>query len=329
MLPRQSTASAAGALLAVLLVAPVRAEDPKPRATLTGHTNQVWTLAFSPDGKTLASGAVRPDWDVRLWDVSASTKDRQAGGKEKKVLPRHEGTTWSVAFSPDGQLLAAAGSDREILVWEAESGKERAVLRRQGIISSIAFSPDSKLLASGDLLGAVWLWDVETGKERALITRDAEVRAVAFSPDGKLLVARNKWWDVAGGKVKVELAQSARCLAFSPDGKTLALGNGNDIELWDVAGGKATAILKGHPTAVVSLAFTPDGKTLASAAQEDPNVRLWDMPASTEGRQAGGKAKAVWKADATGLRAVALSPDGKTLATGGKDQMIKLWDLPQ
>jgi WD40 repeat protein len=330
------------------------AEELKPRANLTKSKDIVVdSLAFSADGKTLAA-AVRDvslarlalsllsisssvpagyqEGTVKLWDV--------ATGAERS-FPARGGWGNCVAFSPDGNTLAAAG--RDVRLWDLGGGKPRGRVLFEGRhdtrFSAVAFSPDGKSLAAAD--GVVRLWDVASGEERATFEGKG-LYSVTFSPDGKTLASRAillgdknfedevKLWDVATAKEMASLVKEPFGMSpvtFSPDGKTLAFGGAvfdwkerkvlsGAIKLWDVAANKERATLKGHVQAVLSVAFTGDGKTLASGSS-DGTVVLWDV--------ATGKAVATLKGHKFLGFALAFSPDGKTLASGSEE--VKLWDV--
>ena len=293
-------------------------QQPKLSATLRGHTSYVSSVAYHPDGKTLASGS--KDKTIKLWDL--------ATGKEQATLEGHTDDVYSVAYSPDGKILASGSKDETIKVWDGKTGRGKATLKgHSGGVSCLAFSPDSKTLASGSADQTIKLTDVATGKERHSLTGHTQmVWSVAFSPDGKTLASGSddqtiKLWDVQTGKERATLKGHilrVTSVAFSPDGTTLASGSEDEtIKLWDVAEGKEWITLKAHKAFVESVAFRPDGRTLASASL-DGTVKLWEV--------ATGAVQATLKGSSDVL-SVSYSRDGKTLASGNMDKTIRLWEM--
>ncbi len=300
------------------------------RTTLQGHASQVRWVAFSPDGKTLATASF--DLTARLWELP--------GGKERSTLKGHAETVESstdrtpgvncVAFSQDGKTLATAGLDGTVKLWDAASGKPLSSLKgHAGRVFSVTFAPDGNTLASASEDRTVKIWDVAAGTERATLQgHTAAVECVDFAPDGKIL-ASGGWrdgsvilWEVAKSQEQATLkghVGSVLFVAFSPDGKTLATG-GEDrtIKLWDPATRKERAALRGHTGAVRSAAFTPDGTRLATGGA-DGTIKLWDVKTGRMLANVPAHSRMVWT--------VAVSPDGNTLASGGRDTTVKLWDM--
>jgi WD40 repeat protein len=306
-------------------------ESGKRLVNFEGHTDKVTAVAFSPDGKMLASCG--NDTTARLWD--------SASGKSQRTL-KHDSWLERVAFSPDGKSLAIAGGwGGKVHLWDLTAGGDKPRwVGRQPLSISVAFSPDGKKLAGAGWECAVRVWDVATGKEEGAAPAGGHsgwVTAVAVLPDGKRIVSAASdgvviVWDAARGRELRRLEghkERVQCLAVSPDGKTVASG-GRDkmVRLWDVASGREVAKIEAGGL-VHGLAFAPDGKRLTSVSGNDTyDGWVLEMPGhgATVWDVATGKPVCRLEGHGGGVKAVAYSPDGKTIATGGNDKTVRLWD---
>ena len=291
----------------------------KEHNSLERHGSPVRSVAFSPDGKTLASAS--SDKTIKLWNLQAR--------KEIATLTGHSSQVWSVAFSPDGKTLASASLDQTIKLWNLQARKQLATLTgHSDRVNSVAFSPDGLTLASASSDNSIKLWNLQARKQIATLTgHSSYVSSVAFSPDGKTLASASfdktiKLWNLQTRKQIATLTgHSGKVwrVAFSPDGKTLAsASDDNSIKLWNLQAQKEIATLIGHSSPVYSVAFSPEGKTLASAS-DDKTIKLWNLQTQKELKTLSGHSDSVYS--------VTFSPDGLTLASASSDKSIKLWNL--
>jgi WD40 repeat protein len=325
-----------------MLLAVVPGEPAKVRKILNDFPDGVWCVAFSPDGKLLATTTHPSAGDnnaVRLWDV--------ASGKEVCCLGKYRRGGGTVLFSPDGKTLVVHGTDNGIDLWDVATRKLRLSIKtKRGVAWAFAVSADSKLLAAGGLAERATIWDLRTGKQLTWIGPEYEPgcsgRAItftclAFSPDGKTLAASSiggpvTIWDAATGKelhVLRKHKKQATFVAFAPDGKTLySLGEDRLLISWDPATGKARRVIdlskqKGFWTKRAALAV--DGRTLA--IQGDNQICLFDI---TSGKYWPGLS---WDYQASFHTCLAFSPDGKLVASGAGGQRgqdsVYIYEVPQ
>jgi WD40 repeat protein len=298
------------------------------RAVLRGHTDEVRCIAFSPDGRILASGS--GDKTVRFWDL--------AEGHLLKTLEGHRAAVNCLAIASDGRSLVSGGKDSAVMLWRLPSAETAMRLKGHSeMVLCLAVSPDGRLLATGSADSAIQLWSLPAGQSLATLEGHKEsVLDLAITPDGRMLVSAAgdgtvRLWSLPDGNAirtlrghRADDLDAVLCLAVSSDGSLLASsGTDNNICLWTLPGGQALATLEGHLGPVQCLAINPRGTVLASGAA-DQMIRLWQLP---EGRPL-----ATWEAHSSDVTRLAMSPSGDVLASAsgsglGHDHSVRLWSL--
>ncbi|WP_088243765.1 NACHT and WD40 repeat domain-containing protein, partial [Calothrix rhizosoleniae] len=281
-----------------------------------GH---VLSVAFSPDGKLLATGD--HNGIVRVWEVAST--------RELLVCKGHLGEVRSVAFSPHGTILASCSGDASIKLWSISTDEcQRTLQGHAREVRLVAFSPNGKILASCSGDASIKLWNIYTGECQQTLQGHARVvNSIAFSPDGTILASGSgdtsiKLWDVSTGKCQQTLQGHINwvtSVAFSPDSTTLASSSRDaSIKLWNISTGECQQTLQGHTSRIHSVAFSPDSTTLASSSR-DASVKLWNI--ST------GECQQTLQGHTSWVYSVAFSPNGTTLASASSDASVKLWDI--
>ncbi|MDA0562849.1 serine/threonine protein kinase [Streptomonospora sp. S1-112] len=287
---------------------------PGPEAVLPDPSVEVLSVAYNPDGSTVA---------VVNGDSGFHVMDARSG--ELVTTVEREGMVNGVAFSPDGGLLALADSFEDVALWDTGSEEDAATLDTSA--TAIAYSPDGALVATAN--GASKLWDAETGEETATLEErgnGVDVTTLAFSPAGGLIATAGnddvvRLWDVESGEetAAFEHEDQVMSLAFSPDGATLAVGTETEhagaVRLWDVEAGEETAELH-HDGGVRSVAYSPNGEMLATAG---PGVAVWDTGSQE-------RIEELLPYHSYSMRSVAFHPDGTALAAGG-DGVFQMWTV--
>lgn len=359
----------------VLLWIPLWAQNSQPtdqpKRILSEHRGIITSLAFSPDNETLVS--VSQDGEMVLWNPTT--------GEIKLKLESKPEVFRSVAFSPDGQLIASGSGNREtgeqvgrfglMTIWDANTGKVRHRMKigatlstfesQPGWVFSVAFSPDGKMVAGGLATGEIRLMDSQTGKDiRSLRQHSNRVNSLAFSADGRTLASGGDdefliLWDVATWKVKQKIKMKdmkVRSVCFAPDGKSLISAStlfvkkasptiifgpvtteGGDsnfgvtgsrfyraeslLKLWDVETGKLKLDLATSRETVFAVAFSPDGQRIANAVA-DQTIRLVTVNTGDVQTFTGHTGSVI---------TITFSPDGKLLASAGTDKIIRLWGI--
>ena len=288
-----------------------------PLYTYSGHHGFVNAVAWSPDGKRIASSS--DDNTVQVWNA--------ADGGNVYTYRGHSNLVEAVAWSPNGKHIASGGFDSTVQVWDTADGSHAFTYHgHSSFVDTVAWSPNGKRIASGSYDNTVQVWDAVNGDNvYTYHGHNNTVSTAAWSPDGKR-IASSSWdntvqvWNAAdGGNVVTYRGHLNRVNAviWSPDGKRIASGSSDaTVRVWDAADGGNVVTYRGHSGAVFALAWSPDGKRIASGS-DDNTVQVWDA--------ADGSPVYTYIGHSNEVRAVAWSPDGRRIASGSSDATVQVW----
>ena len=306
-------------------LAPLRRKlEARARGELTsldGHSGKVSSIAFSPDGKRIASGS--HDKSVKIWDAGTCREVATLQGHTDKVL--------CVAFSPDGKRIASGGIDKTVNIRDAATGREITTFKgHTSTVCCVAFSPDGKRIASGGHDNTVMIWDPAiTGKAKATTLKGHtnRVSSVVFSPNGRLVISGSwdttvKIWDAVTGRLVRTFNGHTSYLysvSLSPDGKrVVSCAGAGAVKIWDAITGMELRVLIEQDVfgvGVDSVAFSPDGKHIVS--NNWGGLKIWDA--------ASGRAIRTLKGGKSRVSSVTFSPNGRCIAAGSEDNAVKIW----
>jgi len=282
-----------------------------------GHTSWVWSVAWSPNGKRIASAS--GDGTAQVWDATS--------GDHLTTFYGHTDSVYAVSWSPNGQRIASGGNDKTVQVWDATYGDHFFSYQgHSGTVWSVAWSPDSTRIASTGGDQTVQIWDASNGRPiRTYHGHSGFVYAVAWSPDGKSIASASddgtvQVWDAASGQLMYTFQTSAETMltvAWSPQGQRIASASSDGkVQVWDATSGGHLYVYYGHTDFVYTVAWSHDGSHIASAG-DDKTVQVWSAD--------DGSGSYTYHGHSSSVRSVAWSPNGKRIASASWDKTVQVW----
>jgi WD40 repeat protein len=277
------------------------------------HDNNILSVAFSPDGKSILTGS--QDSTARLWDLQ---------GNLLHLFKGHEGIISSIAFSPDGKTVLSGSTDKTARLWDLNGNLLQKFIGHRGIIFCVAFSPDGKTILTGSTDKTALLWNLQGNVLRVFNGHENIISSVAFSHDSRTILTGSndktaRLWDLQGNTLQIFNGHKSAItsVAFSPDDKNIFTGSKDSTaRLWDLKG-KVIRVFKGHENIITSVVPAADGKRLLTGSW-DKTIRLWDMQ---------GRILQIFKGHEAEIESVAFLPEGGTILSGSGDRTARLWDL--